>query len=273
MDMSWIETSLTRLERQLREIIERDSGVEGIPRKLHHQLEKELATAMRAGIQTMPMSSKGGNKREVPDEYTLVLPPLLAEQLLTHPQELDLLARHLAETAGRGGYGSSRAPILHVVADPAASQVRIVTSHNQDGTGNSRTAILEGAASNGDGGSNPGRPMGFLIVNGLTTYPLSRTVTNIGRDASNHIQVDDRRVSRLHAQVRLIHGRYVIFDLDSTGGTTVNDIAVGNVSQHVLNPGDVIRLAGVPLVYGQEQGVQAGYTQEVPANPSQPTVR
>ena len=48
----------------------------------------------------------------------------------------------------------------------------------------------------------------------------------------------------------LIQGRFVIFDLDSMGGTFVNDVAV---SSHVLNPGDVIRLAGVPLVYGLEE--------------------
>jgi hypothetical protein len=39
------------------------------------------------------------------------------------------------------------------------------------------------------------------------------------------------------------------------------------VSSHKLNPGDVILLAGVPLVYGQEDAKQAGYTQELPVEP------
>ena len=68
----------------------------------------------------------------------------------------------------------------------------------------------------------------------------------------------------MHAQLRLIQGSFVIFDLDSLGGTFVNDIAV---SSHMLNPGDVIRLAGVPLVYGIEEDIPSGYTQELPADP------
>ena len=43
-------------------------------------------------------------------------------------------------------------------------------------------------------------------------------------------------------------GPYVIFDLQSTGGTTVNG---HRVVQQTLTPGDVIALAGVSLVYGK----------------------
>jgi len=50
----------------------------------------------------------------------------------------------------------------------------------------------------------------------------------------------------------------VIFDLDSSAGTWVNGKPV---RQQALQPGDVILLAGVPMVYGQEsQGL--GETQE-----------
>jgi pSer/pThr/pTyr-binding forkhead associated (FHA) protein len=41
----------------------------------------------------------------------------------------------------------------------------------------------------------------------------------------------------------------VIFDLDSTGGTFVNRV---QVNQSTLFPGDVISLAGVELIYGQD---------------------
>jgi pSer/pThr/pTyr-binding forkhead associated (FHA) protein len=112
-------------------------------------------------------------------------------------------------------------------------------------------------------------PKAFLIVNGLTTYTLTEAVINIGRDPSNQVHLKDLRVSRLHAQLRLIQGRFVIFDLDSLGGTFVNDVAVSN---HQLNPGDVIRLAGVPLVYGVEQDLPSGFTQELPADPPAPEV-
>ena len=55
--------------------------------------------------------------------------------------------------------------------------------------------------------------------------------------------------SRLHAQLRAIKGRFIIFDLDSTGGTFVN---TQRINQCALYPGDVISLAGYPLVYGQD---------------------
>ena len=62
-------------------------------------------------------------------------------------------------------------------------------------------------------------------------------------------RIDDPRVSRNHAQLRAIKGRYVVFDLNSTGGTFING---RRASQGVLYPGDVISLAGVMLIFGQD---------------------
>jgi pSer/pThr/pTyr-binding forkhead associated (FHA) protein len=41
----------------------------------------------------------------------------------------------------------------------------------------------------------------------------------------------------------------MLFDLDSSGGTFVNN---KRIKQIALHPGDVISLAGVPLVYGHD---------------------
>jgi pSer/pThr/pTyr-binding forkhead associated (FHA) protein len=58
--------------------------------------------------------------------------------------------------------------------------------------------------------------------------------------------------------MRAIKGRYVIFDLDSMGGTFLN----GEPIHHSpLSPGDVVSLSGVPLVYGQDP-VGLGETQD-----------
>ncbi len=89
----------------------------------------------------------------------------------------------------------------------------------------------------------------FVIVNGLETIQLTQSVMNIGRRLENDIVIEDPRISRNHAQIRAVKGQYVIFDLNSTGGTFVNSV---RVSQQPLFPGDVISLAGVPLVYGQD---------------------
>lgn len=92
-------------------------------------------------------------------------------------------------------------------------------------------------------------PNAFVIVNGLETILLTQSVMNIGRRLENDLVIEDPRISREHAQIRAVKGQYVIFDLNSSGGTFVNSI---RVSQQPLFPGDVISLAGIPLVYGED---------------------
>ena len=89
----------------------------------------------------------------------------------------------------------------------------------------------------------------FLIVDGTQIFSLDGAAVNIGRRADNDLVIDDQRVSRLHAQIRWVRGRYILFDLGSAGGTWVNK---ARVNQAPLFPGDVISLAGVPLVFGLE---------------------
>jgi hypothetical protein len=68
----------------------------------------------------------------------------------------------------------------------------------------------------------------------------------IGRDPQNDIVLDDRRVSRKHAEIRLRLGRYTLYDLQSTNGTYVNGRRVAEV---VLSNGDRIGIGGVELQY------------------------
>jgi pSer/pThr/pTyr-binding forkhead associated (FHA) protein len=89
----------------------------------------------------------------------------------------------------------------------------------------------------------------FVIVDGIKVIPLTQPLIRIGRRLENNLVLDDPRVSRTHAELRAINGRYVLFDLDSTGGTFVNGL---KITQSVVYPGDVISLGGVNLVYGQK---------------------
>jgi hypothetical protein len=95
----------------------------------------------------------------------------------------------------------------------------------------------------------PVAPKAFLIVDGERTVMLSRPVISLGRRFDNDIVVDDARVSRAHAQLRLRFGRYVVYDLGSTSGTFVNGL---KVEECVLRAGDVISLGGIPLIYGED---------------------
>jgi hypothetical protein len=68
----------------------------------------------------------------------------------------------------------------------------------------------------------------------------------IGRDQQNDVVLDDTRVSRKHAEIRLRLGRYTLYDLQSTNGTYVNGRRVAEV---VLNDGDRISVAGLDLIF------------------------
>ncbi len=89
----------------------------------------------------------------------------------------------------------------------------------------------------------------FLILDGRRTVSLVRPTVALGRSLDNDVIVDDARVSRHHAQLRRRAGRYVVYDLGSSGGTLVNG---DRVSECLLQAGDVISLAGVQVIYGED---------------------
>ena len=93
----------------------------------------------------------------------------------------------------------------------------------------------------------PGRP--FLIIEGNRHVNITQPVVSIGRALDNDIIVEDQRISRHHAQFRQRYGHYVLHDLESTGGTTINGYPV---EECMLHSGDVISFAGVEGIYGED---------------------
>jgi hypothetical protein len=109
----------------------------------------------------------------------------------------------------------------------------------------------------------------WLVIQGRPHVALERPAINIGRRKDNHIVIDDPRVSREHAQLRLRFDHYVIYDLDSKAGTYIND---QRITEGILRPGDVISLAGVMLVYmedesADEQGQPIGSSTDTQIRP------
>lgn len=81
-------------------------------------------------------------------------------------------------------------------------------------------------------------------------YRLDREVIQIGRHVSNDIVVNDRRVSRHHAQVRYENGRFVIYDLGSLNGIGINRT---NVRQHTLRDGDLVSVGSYDFIFHQRR--------------------
>ena len=96
--------------------------------------------------------------------------------------------------------------------------------------------------------AKPRAPQGVIVAREGTVkreVRLSAEPITVGRDPKNDIVLDDRRVSRRHAEVRLRLGRYTLYDLASTNGTFVNG---RRIAEMVLSDGDHIAIGGAELV-------------------------
>lgn len=81
---------------------------------------------------------------------------------------------------------------------------------------------------------------GLLLFNGKE-IPVVMKIT-IGRDSGNSIVIDDRMVSRFHAEVQKIEDSYYIRDMGSSNGTFVNGNRVPDGKYIKLGKDDAIRL-------------------------------
>lgn len=93
------------------------------------------------------------------------------------------------------------------------------------------------------------REKAWLVVN-TQLYSLDRSVTTIGRSLESEIVIQDEHVSRKHAQIRYENDDYVLYDLDSTGGTYLNN---KKIKRSVLHAGNIITLTNVPMVFVGEE--------------------
>ena len=252
--MSGLKARLSQLEARLQSLIEGSTARLFSTSQAPHVLTAGLLKAMRAGAQPGP-----DGHMQAPNVYILLVHSSRVESLRANQAFLDELSRFLLDAARQEGLQFPCTPVVQVEADLqiAPGKVQIIARDSlQDVSSTSGMAVSQELE------NNP-IPLGaFLIVDGTQVVPLEEAVIHIGRRPDNQLVIDDSRVSRTHAQLRAITGRFVLFDLDSMGGTWVNG---QRVRQCVLHPGDVISLAGVSLVFGQECP-DLGDTQEVTAH-------
>lgn len=108
--------------------------------------------------------------------------------------------------------------------------------------------------------------LSFTDENGVTrTHPLDQVDVVIGRQEDCDIVIRTRSVSRRHARVFERNGEWMVEDLGSAFGTSVND---EKVNQAVLEPGDRIALSTEVLTFleGNAEAAQPAR----PARPSRP---
>jgi hypothetical protein len=234
MDPEGLETSVTQALTDAlgKLVLDRDSLGE---------VGRRLAQEMLRGAR-----SDNRGRTFAPDQITLTFHPaqiaLFASQL---PQAQAALAEGLARALADDGLELIHAPHVTLASDPtlASREIRAISWHSRDPLAFS--ALMETPPQPTDA-----PPSGaFLVVGGKRHFPLTQALINIGRRLDNHLVLDDPHVSRLHAQLRSHEGKFILVDLNSTGGTRVNGRVV---RQHTLQPGDVITIAGIELIYARD---------------------
>ncbi len=220
-------------------------------RGFNQQIAHQLATAMLAGARDTSTGEK-----IAPNLYTIAVHSIHFQELRGKPESLEEMAWNLENLAHDTGFSFYSPPVVRIVEDTTAlpHQVQVNANISIEQLADTSDMPVENQVAPASLPENA-----FVVIDGTRLYPLTKPVVNIGRRRDNDIVISDERVSRVHAQLRASGGHYLIFDLDSSGGTFVND---QQVTQSVLFPGDVVSLAGVPIVYGQEND-QLGQTQKV----------
>jgi len=236
---------LDQIEARLQSLIEGSISLLLPKANFKQTLAHELVESMRTHLVVWP-----DGQIFAPSQYTIFVSPTTVKSGLSDKSFLTALATALDHAAHDAGFQFSKPPVLQITIDDRLStdKLRVEVTQTTQKLAQTTSISLNSTSSSTDE-FEVTHLHAFLIVNSTYNFRLGSSVINIGRRTDNHLVIDDLRVSREHAQLRPIKGHYVIFDLNSKGGTYVNG---QRISQHALIPGDVISLAGVPLIYGQD---------------------
>jgi hypothetical protein len=263
-DIFLMKSTLERIEKRLQDLIESSTHRLLSNKNLSQHLASRLITAMGRHLE-----GQDDGSAHIPNHYTLVLHPSVALELRNAQGLIGNLGQMLKVAAQESGFTFPEDPLVtvHENENISPEELHIVALFSSP---LEQTQSLDPESVPDESDRTPVQGA-FFIVNGDRVFTLSKPVINIGRRVDNHLVLDDPRVSRLHAQVRLADDRYMIFDLGSTGGTFINE---NRIHQSYLYPGDVVSLGGVTLVFGQEgdphPSISPGYTRPFQADASSP---
>jgi hypothetical protein len=181
----------------------------------------------------------------VPNAYLVSLHPDDLQALASYQETLqDELVRYVAGLARAAGATMPGRPRVFLQANPAVSLQRVhvearLYSPRRDSAAVGHTQempFLHEAPQQATAQ--------YALFDGQRRMPIVEAVLSIGRGLENDVILDDPHVSRRHAQLRRHFDQYVLYDLNSAGGTTLNGSPIRDAP---LQPGDVIAFAGVEV--------------------------
>ncbi len=224
--------------------------------KAEDKVYQHLATAMHNSL------NEQDGTTFAPNVYVIIAHPSTLARWHSEPRLVNELAEALHTAGEEAGFHFLTNPMVTTAADidMATDETHIIASFRSENVTETRGMPI---GSQAEAPADIIPPNAFFILGGTKIIQLSRPVINIGRRLDNQVVIDDPRVSRAHAQLRVAKGRFVLFDLNSTGGTIVNG---QRIDKSILYPGDVISLSGVTLIFGQDLPTGQG-TESVKTGP------
>ncbi len=253
--MEKMKINLDVFEKSLQRLIE------GVPQLLFFGQATSLSASLSMAIMDA-LKTCVSAESALPRTYVLQVNRTTLMQVSSFDQYAEGLAGAIASAAAEQGlfYDSPPQVTIQLLDTISVNEFRIVAVPVEKEQTDGKTSFIRVLPDDAPASQNAVPLEAVLIMNGEDVYPLEGLVVNIGRREDNHLIIPDMRVSRNHAQLRLIKDQYVIFDLDSTGGTFVNS---HRITQRVLQPGDVISLAGYTMIYNENRMERDDITERI----------
>lgn len=197
----------------------------------------------------------------VADIFTISLHPQDAARILAEQPDIEqTLADYVAQLAQQSGWRLLARPYVTLVADAsnATHEAIVLAVHSQAANPTTEFQVprqeIDQAAQEILAAL---RALdAYLIVEGERHVALDRPLIGLGRRMDNEVVLDAPTISRRHAQIRWRYGRFVLYDLSNRPGRTA--VNGQPVQEYALQPGDVIALSTVKLIYGEGQDEPIG---------------
>jgi hypothetical protein len=210
-------------------------GLQQFERRIERLVEGVFARAFRSGLQPVEIGRRLTREMDLqrtlapkgtltPNEFIVVLSAADADRFAPIESEL---VRELVNVARDHAFKENYSFVGPVKVDVE------VDDHLVQGT-----LEIEASMSTTTVGAS-------VVTGDGRRVPVSESGLTIGRLPECDLAVSDRNVSRRHAQIRSIEGRYAVADLGSTNGTRVNGATISGPRE--LRAGDEITLGNTVL--------------------------
>lgn len=236
------DNPISRFEQIMQRVVEgtlsRLFGEQILPQVIAVKLARSLET------------SSYNTNRQIANHFEVFLHPAdLTTTLEESPEIVVHLQRYILQLATEANFPLTDLPRIEIKADELLQQQQVRVAATYDPTRDSNATRQHRRQQLDDAVRNALKSVdAFLILNGDKHVALDQPMISIGRRMDNDIVLDSPSVSRRHAQIRWRYNHFIIYDSGSRAGVKVNG---QKIRECVLQPGDVVVLADVTMVYGE----------------------